>query len=278
MLIVFSCLVLVVGATSCINVKAPVSVSDSGNGNQLTSEKSSHNFLMQAVLWQQNAAEYRALCYQAFNTAKFRLDQALQQRKTGNKPPAIITDIDETVLNNSPFEAKMILDDMDYSSKAWAQWTGMAQAKAIPGAIKFLQYAHAKGVQIFYVSNRSVSAEESTLKNMKVLGFPDANKKHLLFKSETSAKQSRFTKVEEAHEVLLFMGDNLSDFTSKFRVPSTQKRNALADQLQDEFGKKFIVLPNPMYGDWETKGLFEGRYDWTEAQKDSIRRANLKAY
>ncbi len=79
----------------------------------------------------------------------------------------------------------------------------------------------------------------------------------------------------ENFEVVLLLGDNLSDFSELFDGQPTEKRNTTADELREEFGRKFIVLPNPMYGDWETKGLYEGKYDWTPAQKDSLRKAKL---
>ncbi len=257
--------------SSCVSVKMNTQANI-----EATTDSSAH--LMQAVLWQQNAAEYRALCYQAYNTAKWRLQQLLAETGATTEKLAIVTDIDETVLDNSPFEAKLIQTKDTYSETEWANWVNRQEAEAVPGAVGFLNYAQSQGVEVFYVSNRSEAAEKATIANLKSLGFPYADEAHLLLKTDDSAKKSRFNEVAEQHKILLFIGDNLSDFTSKFRVPSTQKRNALADQLQDDFGKKFIVLPNPMYGDWETKGLFKGRYDWTETQKDSIRKANLKAY
>lgn len=235
-------------------------------------------YSIQSVLWQQNAAEYRALCYQAFTVAKMRLDNFLAENKDTKKPLAIITDVDETVLNNSPFNAKLIELNENYSSEEWATWVKLEKAKAIPGAEDFLNYAKEKGVEVFYVSNRSHKLVAETIANMKKVNFPYADRQHLFFKKETSAKKARFEQVRDTHKVVLYLGDNLGDFSSKFRVPSTEKRNALADSLQDEFGKRFIVLPNPMYGDWESKGLYQGRYDWTQQQKDSIWSASLKSY
>lgn len=235
-------------------------------------------YSIQSVLWQQNAAEYRALCYQAFNTAKMRLDLYLAEHPHPKQPLAIITDVDETVLDNSPFNAKLIVLNENYTSEEWAAWVQLAKAKAVPGAAAFLNYVKEKGVEVFYVSNRSHTLVEASLANMKKVNFPYADSLHLLFKEETSAKKSRFDQVRETHEVVLYMGDNFGDFTSKSRMPSSEKRNALADSLHNEFGKRFIVLPNPMYGDWESKGLYQGRHDWTQAQKDSIWKANLHAY
>lgn len=241
-------------------------------------EPNVRDYSIQSVLWQQNAAEYRALCYQAFNTAKMQLDDYLEQHKNPKQSLAIITDVDETVLNNSPFNAKLIELNENYTPEEWATWVKLEKAKAIPGATAFLNYAKAKGVEVFYVSNRSHKLVGATIANMKKVNLPYADSLHLFFKTTTSAKKLRFDRVRQTHEVILYMGDNFGDFTSKSRVASTEKRNALADSLHHEFGKRFIVLPNPMYGDWESKGLYEGRHDWTQSQKDSIWKANLRAY
>ncbi len=247
------------------------------NGNVLPPLKLSDHTI-QAVLWQQNAAEYRALSYQAFNIAQLRLDQFLKEKDGKGKKAAIITDIDETVMDNTPSSVKNIEENQEFSEEEWAQWVHQEKATEVPGAAKFLNYAKAKGVEIFYVSNRVTSAEEATIQNMKTLGFPYADKAHLLFRGDQSSKKERFEQVNATHDVLLYLGDNLSDFSHRFEVPSTKKRNAAADDLESEFGNRFIVLPNPIYGDWETKGIFKGKYNWTAKEKDSLRRAQLKSY
>ena len=231
-----------------------------------------------AVLWQQLSAEYRALAYQSFNLAKYQLDEILLDNQKREKPLAIITDIDETVLDNSPYNAKMIELDEEYTKELWIEWGTEKKALPIPGALSFFKYAESKGVEVFYISNRFESQQAETLENLKNVGFPYLDDTHILLKKESSEKESRRNKVEDTHKVIMLLGDNLSDFSMLFDGQSTQKRNELADSLKAEFGKKFIVLPNPMYGDWETKGLYEGSYDWTASQKDSIRKKKLESY
>lgn len=233
---------------------------------------------IQSVMWQQNAAEYRALCYQAFNLAKMQLDLRLEAGGFEDKTPAIITDIDETVLDNSPYAATLIKKDEEYIPETWAEWVYKKEAQAIPGAVEFLNYAKEKGVIVYYISNRLENEIEPTVANLKKFNFPYAEADYMLFRGDTGSKQARFEKVEKNHSVLLYLGDNLSDFTEKFRAPSTEERNMLADQLRDRFGTDYIVLPNASYGDWEDKGIYRGRYDWTPAQKDSIHRAVIRGY
>lgn len=233
---------------------------------------------VQSVMWQQNAAEYRALCYQAFNLAAMRLDALLDNPELKEKKVAIITDIDETVLDNSPYAAMMIASDVEYTPESWTHWVDQIDAEPLPGAEEFLNYAHKKGVEIFYISNRTEEELPATQKNLEKVKFPNAKPEYMLFRGDTGSKEDRFNKVRENYIVLLYLGDNLSDFSSEFRAPSTEKRNELADKLKDRFGTEYIVLPNASYGDWEDKGIYHGRHDWTPKQKDSIRKVSLRRY
>lgn len=238
----------------------------------------SRQYSLQSVVWQQNAAEYRALCYQAFNTAHFRLDELLQDKSLQGKKLAIITDIDETVLDNSPYNASLILENREYTSETWNDWVNKEEALPVPGAKDFLNYAASKGVEIFYVSNRRDTEVLPTIANMKTVNFPFADEKHCLFKSSHSEKESRFDEIKKDYTVLLYMGDNLSDFSNRFTAPSTNERNTTADELKEQFGKRFIVLPNPMYGDWESKGIYQGKHNWNGMQRDSLQRSSLRGY
>ncbi|MCF6182495.1 5'-nucleotidase, lipoprotein e(P4) family [Lutibacter sp.] len=241
-------------------------------------QKNIRDYDIQAVLWQQLAAEHRALSYQAFNLAKLRLDTYLTKKKSTNKPLAIITDIDETIFDNSPFNAKMIKSNTNYTKKNWAAWVKLEKATPIPGSLKFLLYAASKGVEIYYISNRSSNHTKETVSNLKQIGFPITDKKHILLKDSISGKETRRQIVYKTKNVIMLLGDNLSDFSDLFDNKSTIIRNKLVDSLHLKFGNKFIVLPNPMYGDWETKGIYEGRYNLNSYQKDSIRKAKLIAY
>ena len=135
----FIVLLLIVGACSCPEKDA------------------SHKFASDhpqtmASIYNYFADEYRALTYQAFNIAKERIDRISEERPEHDKL-AIVVDIDETLLDNSPHQALMILSDSNYPYM-WNEWCDLAEAKPIPGAVEFLQYADEKGYHIFYVSNR----------------------------------------------------------------------------------------------------------------------------
>ena len=245
-----------------------------------TTEKTLNNqeYSIQAVLWQQQAAEYKALTFQAYYLAKLHLNNILDQQDTLDKPLAIVTDIDETVLDNSPFNGEMIETDSDYNKDDWIKWGQLQMAEGVPGAHAFFTYAASKGVEVFYISNRYSTQQPETIANLKKLDFPYADTSHVLLRTTTSGKEPRRAIVEQTHSIIMLLGDNLSDFSAVFDNKNTQQRNVTADSLQALFGNKFIVLPNAMYGDWDTKGILEGRYNWTAKQKDSIRRSKIKSF
>ena len=232
--------------------------------------------LLYSTLWFQRAAERRALCYQAFNIAKLRLDNMLLNIDSG-KQAAIVVDIDETMLDNSNYEAKLIETNSSYTSETWKGWVDKAVAIAIPGALEFCNYAHSKNVNIYYISNRKEDEVDATLKNMMQLDFPDAIKSHLLFKSKTSCKKARRAKVKENNQILLFIGDNLGDFSELFADRSINYGFDTVDEYKNEFGNRFIILPNPMYGDW-MKAVYNGTNKISDNEKEKLRREALIAY
>ncbi|MDP1622724.1 MAG: 5'-nucleotidase, lipoprotein e(P4) family [Bacteroidales bacterium] len=228
------------------------------------------------VLWQQTAAEYRALCYQAFNLATLRINAIpAKEIKKGNL--AIVTDLDETIFDNSFNEAQLILDHQSYSDSNWKAWTRLHAAPALPGAVEFLKATHARGISIFYISNRDTSEIKCTLENLKALSLPCADTAHLLLMSDASTKGPRRNRVMRYYRIVMLLGDNLNDFASCFERKSVTERSSEADKLKEEWGDKFIVLPNSTYGDWEN-ALYNYHKDFSAEAKDSIRTTLLKGY
>lgn len=236
-------------------------------------EPSLHDQYVTAVLWQQVSGEYRALCYQAFNWARMVFDQQLAGPKK-TKPLAVIVDIDETVMDNSPYSARQIVDRLNYPA-GWEDWTLSATARAVPGAVEFLQYIASKNAEVFYVSNRNMREKSATIENLKSLGLPDADTLHVMVKTTQSGKEPRRQKVAESHEIVLLVGDNLNDFSDVFEKKSVEDRFKAVDKTKELFGQKFIVLPNPMYGDWEG-ALYNYNYKLTEKEKSDCRKQGLR--
>ena len=239
--------------------------------------KNDNDYKIQAQVWTQNSAEYRALCYQAFNAAKMNLDALFFFEKEYDKPLAIIADVDETVLDNSPYDGKLILNNTTYNRESWVEWGNLEIAKAIPGSLEFLIYASEKNVEIFYISNRYSEQLDATVNNLKKLGFPDAKESNVLLRGDTRSKSERRKSVSDNYEVIMLIGDNLSDFNDEFEKKISQERTNYTDELSNDFGTRLIVLPNPNYGDWESNGIYEGM-NYNNLQKDSARKAKIKSY
>ncbi|MFT3908387.1 MAG: 5'-nucleotidase, lipoprotein e(P4) family [Ferruginibacter sp.] len=209
-------------------------------------------YSLNALLWQQRSGEYQALCYQAFSLAKLKLQEKIALRKNGGDRLAIVTDIDETILDNSPQQATDLLHHTTYTEKSWLNWTSTANAGDIPGAVAFFQWADKMGVQCFYVSNRSSKEKEATIKNLALRGFPQADELHVMMKDSSSDKEPRREKIRQQYTIALLLGDNLNDFDKMFYKESWFTRCNLVRDNKDLFGDVFIILPNPVYGDWES--------------------------
>jgi 5'-nucleotidase (lipoprotein e(P4) family) len=228
-----------------------------------------------SVLWFQKAGEAKALFYQGYNIGKLRLDEYLNNKakKKGLKP-AVVLDIDETILDNSPYQAWNIVNDKDLT---WDKWIKSTEGKPLPGALDFLKYADSKGIAIFYISNRKEAQKEATIKNLQHVGAPQADVYHVLLKQPNEqGKETRRQQVAKSHEIVLLFGDNLGDF-SGFDGLSVSERMKVVDRHKDEFGKKLIVFPNPMYGDWEG-AIYNYNYKKSNEDKAKLRKENLMPF
>jgi acid phosphatase len=242
--------------------------------------------LLQSVLYTQTAAEHRALILQTYHWAQVQLDAALADKNWSaaveqsdafqNLPPAVILDVDETVLDNSPYEAQLIQNGTTYNSKTWNAWCEQSRAKAIPGAVEFCTYARQKGVTVFYVTNRRARLLEATRRNLKAAGFPlEASMEAILPRTDSSNKGARRKAIAQKYRILLLIGDNAGDCFSGFTHASTVKRDSLVSIYQSYWGTKWIVLPNPMYGDWES-ALYSYNYGLPPADKLKLKLSRLK--
>lgn len=231
-----------------------------------------NDYQIGAVLFMQKAAEYRALVYQAFNIAKMRLDADFEKKNLKKLPKAerrraraVVVDIDETVLDNSPAQVYLIKNRLPFNQKDWYAWGEMRKAKAIPGAVDFLNYASRKGVKVFYVSNRDEVQKAATMDNLKNAGFPGVSAETVLLRQTESSKEARRESIMKDYRIVLLMGDNLDDLSNVFERKLIADRLTEVDKMREMFGKNFIVLPNAMYGTWEN-AIYEYQR-LTEAEK-----------
>lgn len=232
---------LIVGMTACKSA-APVA-GDKGHPADALSAGPAW-----AALWQQWAGEYRALCLQAYRAAGERVEVMRHQQTL--RPRAIVTDIDETVLDNSPYSAAVALAGKQWSQASWEAWTKKAAAEPVPGALAFFRFAAESGFTIYYITNRQESERAATLKNLQRWGFPQADDAHLLMSSGNSDKEPRRQEVAKKFEIAMLVGDNLNDFSGIFYRQPADARNAKVEEIRQELGSRYILIPNAMYGDW----------------------------
>lgn len=226
--------------------------------------------MLNSILWTQTSAEYIANARQAYQIAALNLDQALADpqwtaalEQTGDctgLPPAIIVDLDQTVLDNSAYNAEMINEDEGHSEERHTNWCRNTTAPAIPGVREFLDYAVERGVTVIYNSARHEAMRDCTTRNLQALGLPFPDQDLLLLADGTggSAKVKHRARMCRQYRILLLVGDNLNDFVDGSMTDPAARR-ALARQHAGRWGREWIILPNPMFGSWESS-LYEFDY------------------
>ncbi|MCI7343463.1 MAG: 5'-nucleotidase, lipoprotein e(P4) family [Fusobacterium necrophorum] len=234
--------------------------------NELRSQQN-----MLATNWYQTAGEAKALYIQGYNIAKERLAKHL--KTPSKKPYSIVLDLDETVIDNSPYSAENILQGRAYEPSTWNEWVNKMEAKAVPGAKEFLEFANKNKVEIYYISDRTEEQLDATIMNLKKIGIPVQGSDHVLLKSaqDKSGKVNRREYVKNHTNLIMLFGDNLSDF-DEFSKKSVEDRNHKVEELAKEFGSRFILFPNPMYGAFES-AIYNGKFGDAENQIKSRKEA-----
>ena len=271
-----SVLATVVLATGCAQKTEEKKEENKSGDNKITLTydqlRSRENTM--GALWYQNAAEVDALYQQGYNVATNKLKELLKQPT--DKPYSIVLDIDETVLSNIPFQVKMVKDGTAFNPKLWDEWVQKAEATPVAGAKEFLQFADKNKVQIYYISDRTDAQVDATIKNLEAQGLPVQGRDHLMFKKEgDKSKEGRRQEVLKHTNLVMLFGDNLVDF-AEFSTKSEADRDKMFEQLKAEFGDKFIIFPNPMYGSWES-AVYQGEKKDGKGQSEARLNA-LKGY
>ena len=245
---------------------------------------------LNAVAWVQTSVEYRAITTQTFRAAADHLDVALKEKnwdalvpdERGNAAiglkPAVVMDVDETVLDNSPYQARLIRDGKEYDEISWDQWVAEKKAKPLPGVVDFAKAAAEKGVTILYISNRAVHLKEATLANLREAGLPVADDSVFLglgtvlegCEQNGSEKNCRRRLAGQKYRVLMQFGDQIGDFV-QVEANTREGRQALFDEYDDWFGERWWMLPNPTYGSWEP-ALFNNAWDQPAAARTQAKR------
>ena len=227
---------------------------------------------MHATLWMQAAPEYRAIAEQVYRHAEERISApspgsaALEQANVpadalARLPTAVVLDLDETVLDNTVYQARLLRDRTVYNAKTWGEWVGAAEAEAVPGARGFIATARSLGHTVFYITNRDCTtpaptatdpcpAKTATMRNLVALGIdPAPDPQRLLLRGErpewnNSNKTLRRAFIAANYRIVALVGDDLGDFVDPQVFAGDRER------LEPRFGETWFLLPNPIYGSW----------------------------
>ena len=231
--------------------------------------------LVMSILWYQTSAEMRAICYQTFNFARMLYEKDLGKGDVGKKR-AVVVDIGETMIDNSPYEAGLVGNDFDYSV-GWKEWIAAAKARALPGAVAFCQWVAANGGDVFYITNIKAEFREGTMANLRALGFPNIDESHVMMRDKDGSKASRRATVMQTHRIVLLIGDNLNDFEDAYNDKNPRERASAVNKFRAKFGSRFLVLPNPMYGNWEG-AAYGHQWNYGPKDKDFLRKGVLRRW
>jgi 5'-nucleotidase (lipoprotein e(P4) family) len=246
---------------------------------------------LNATAWFQTSVERDLVFREVYRAAGEHLQTALADKRwdalpkedrngdVRKLPPAIIVDVDETVLDNSPSQVRQIRGRRGFDEAAWGAWVEERKAKPLPGAAEFLNAAARRGVTVFYISNRDASRADATVDNLRKAGFPLTDGSQFLglgtvvegCEQEGSEKSCRRQLVGRTHRVLMQFGDQVGDFVQIIANTPDGRRAAVAPYL-DWVGQRWWVLPNPVYGSWEP-ALFNN----DRRQPEGARRAQKEA-
>ena len=236
------------------------------------------NPLLWAVAWANTSAEFGALCHQAYNLATLRVELALEKRSS-EKPLGVITDIDHTVVHSASYWAYLVEQGVDFFDDAlWDEWIPKNLMTPVPGAMEFLAFCEKQGVEIFYVTNRDQGEETYSyaLRQLQYLDLPFADADHLTVYRETSDKSPIREAIGKSHEVVALLGDNLNDYKRDYYVRDIDERYALMERDREDFGKTFILFPNPTDGHWVRAIFGESEPAATDENRQVLMRASAR--
>lgn len=234
---------------------------------------------LNAVAWSQTAIEHDLLFVQTYRDAQLQLLKALKDPRwdalskddrvaplKGLKP-AVVLDVDETALDNSPYQARLIKSGGEYNEADWAAWCKEEAARALPGAVEFTRFAARHGIAVIFISNRAKDLDSVTLDNLRKVGFPVSGPDAFLglgtfvegCEQIGTEKGCRRQLISRKYRVLMQVGDQIGDFADVIANNAQGRQQAMAPYLA-WIGTRWFILPNATYGSWEP-ALFNN--DWT---------------
>ncbi|KUJ00521.1 5'-nucleotidase, lipoprotein e(P4) family [Vibrio sp. MEBiC08052] len=208
-----------------------------------------------ALRYQQQSAEIKAIQLQTYHLATERLHTILKQSDQKPQELAVVLDLDETVLDNTPLLVRDMENCVDYTTwDTWSDWEIKGHPTLIPGAKAFIDQANKLGLNIYYVSDRFNENKSYTIETLKALGIPQAEKSHVLLYGKT--KEQRRQSVAARHKIIMLLGDSLPDFAAGFKnKQDTDYNRNLVEKHKAHLGVDWFVLPNASYGAWKKASL-----------------------
>ena len=237
---------------------------------------------MDAVVWLQASAEYAAVAAGIYATATAALEEIARTEAGRTHGMAIVMDIDETVLDNSRYQAQLVMDDATYEGGTWDEWIALRAAPAVPGVVDFIRTSQSLGFHVAFVTNRACRTrpdtagdcpqKADTLVNLEAIGVdtrpatlflrgerPSQRCRTFLSASEradgkwSSDKTSRRECVKLDYDIVMLFGDQLGDFTEEEDDASGESGRDVAAEFGEHWGKTWFMLPNPTYGGWRPR-------------------------
>ena len=289
---VLAALVLLAGCSTATPTKAPVPAVPAAPVAAAPAPAAPADDNLNAVAWSQTAIEHDLIYLQTYRDAQSRLLAALADKQWDALPkddraapakelkPAVVLDIDETVLDNSPYQARLIKNGGEYNEADWAAWCNEQRARALPGVVEFTQFAAKHGIAVIYISNRAKDLDQATLANLRKAGLPVSGPEAFLglgtFVEDCeqigTEKGCRRQLISHKYRVLMQFGDQIGDFVTVLANNAAGRQKAMQPYL-DWIGTRWFVLPNPTYGAWEP-ALFNNDYT---APRDERRRQKIQS-
>ncbi|WP_028746394.1 5'-nucleotidase, lipoprotein e(P4) family [Rhizobium mesoamericanum] len=224
-----------------------------GFAEDRVTEKCAVSEFAMGLRFQQQSAEIRALQHQAYNIAAEKLDAAVAKTKDPSKL-AVVTDLDETVIDNTALLARDLANCHTYDAwDTWLPWERDGTPALIPGAKEFLKRVDRLGVTIRYISDRSDEQKEHTIATLKKLGLPQVLPESVLLLGPPKVERREL--VSKDHQIVLLLGDTLHDFDKRFRKAPLKDQKELVDENADKWGTEWIAFPNAVYGSWSAAPL-----------------------
>ena len=285
-------LVLLAGCSTSTPTKTPAPTAPAAPIAAAPAPKAPADDNLNAVAWGQTAIEHDLIYVQTYRDAQARLMAALADKQWDALPkddrvapvkdlkPAVVLDIDETVLDNSPYQARLIKSGGEYNEANWAAWCNEQRARALPGVVEFTQFAAKHGIAVIYISNRAKDLDQATLANLRKAGLPVAGPESFLglgtFVEDCeqigTEKGCRRQLISHKYRVLMQFGDQIGDFVTVLANNAEGRQKAMKPYM-DWVGTRWFVLPNPTYGAWEP-ALFNNDYT---APRDERRRQKIQS-